>query len=86
MRHHDHGISHTKTNLIEACLYSEVYSIIITVGSMVHIGRHGAGKVTECSTSRLVSINVRESLNLVFTFETSRPSPLTHILQQGHTS
>lgn len=34
-RHHDHGISYTKTNLIGVCLHLEVYSIIITVGSMV---------------------------------------------------
>ena len=47
-RHHDHGYSYKGKHLIEVVAYiSEVQSIIIMAGIMVHAGRHSTGEVVE---------------------------------------
>lgn len=50
-----------------------------------HIGKHGSGKGTKCSTSRSTGSRKREIPGLAWAFEVSKPTIVTYFLQQGHT-
>lgn len=54
-------------------------------GARWHTGRQSPGEGAGSSTSTSAGSGKRATLGLAWTFESSKPTPATHFLQQSHT-
>ena len=76
-RHYDHGNSYKGKHLIGAGLWFQRFSPLSSWwGAWQHVGRHGAGKVAESSTSWPTGSKRRlwATLSIVWAYETSKPA------------
>ena len=77
-----------REHLIGACLQLQSFNTLSSWWqAWWHTGRHGAREVAENSTFRSESgSKKRETQNLAWALEMSKLDPVSHFLQQGHTS
>jgi hypothetical protein len=85
-RHHDHGLSYKGKHLIGAGLQFQRFSpLSLYQEAWWHVGRHGAGVMRILHLDPQAAGRERH-WTWVELLTPQSPPPVTHFLQQGHTS